>query len=316
MQKLRLASKRHLTPSIQELLFEACGARKLAGVTAGAHVTFATPKGVRAYSVVVLGEQDSFDTPKTYRFAVRREDEGDGGSLFMHGLQVGDELAFEAVKNDFPVDPENPAVLIAGGIGITPLVSMATALKAAGRPFRLHYAARSAGEAAYAQELADLFGDLLVLHFDDDEATRLSIPDLAASFSGEEHAYICGPRAMIDAMRSAIEAAGVDPARIHTELFKNTASTNGDTAFEVVVNSTGETYTIPADRTILEVLNEAGLDLVFDCQRGDCGICQVDVLEGVPDHRDVVLSDAEKATGDVMQICVSRAKTRRLVLDI
>ena len=122
---------------------------------------------------------------------------------------------------------------------------------------------------------------------------------------------------MIDAARSAAEAAGIRNDRIHVELFATPdAAPAGDQPFEVEIKDTGQVFTIPPGQTIISVLNAAGVDLIYDCLRGDCGICQVDVIDGIPDHRDVVLTDAEKAKNDVMQICVSRAKSARLVLDI
>ena len=121
---------------------------------------------------------------------------------------------------------------------------------------------------------------------------------------------------MIDAARSAAQAAGLSNDNIYVELFSTTGTAGDDTPFEVEIKETGEVFVIPVGKTIIEVLEDAGKDLMYDCQRGDCGICQTDVISGEPDHRDVVLSEAERASGEVMQICVSRAKSSRLVLDI
>jgi vanillate O-demethylase ferredoxin subunit len=121
---------------------------------------------------------------------------------------------------------------------------------------------------------------------------------------------------MIDAARKLAEAAGLAPERVHVELFDNASAQEGDAPFEVELASTGQVFAIPPGRSIIDVLEEEGVDLIYDCQRGDCGICQTDVISGIPDHRDVVLSDAERAEGKVMQICVSRAKSARLVLDL
>ena len=201
-------------------------------------------------------------------------------------------------------------------IGITPMISMAAELVARGTPLEFHYAGRSRAVMAYADRLAETFGAGLHLHCDDDPATGLDLKALAASIGPDRHFYICGPRGMIDAARQAAEAAGIAADRIHVELFDNASAQAGDAAFEVEVASTGEVFTIPPGHTIIEVLEEGGMDLMYDCQRGDCGICQTDIVSGVPDHRDVVLSEAERAEGKVMQICVSRAKSARLVLDL
>ena len=137
-----------------------------------------------------------------------------------------------------------------------------------------------------------------------------------ASQPPDTHVYICGPKGMIDAARTAAADAGLADSQIHIELFTSPDAQTGDTAFEVEIKDSGAVYTIPPDKTIIEVLEEEGVDLMYDCQRGDCGICQTDVIEGTPDHRDVVLSQADKDAGNVMQICVSRAKSARLVLDL
>lgn len=282
----------------------------------GAHVEVRLPDGAtRPYSLI---DWDGGATaPDAYRFGVRLEAESRGGSRFMHGLAEGDSVTVEGPKNDFPLSGDDaPAVLIAGGIGITPIVSMATALKAAGRPYALHYAVRSRAAAAFAEALAAAHGDALSMHYDDAAGGPL---DVAAALSGAEdgaHVYVCGPKPMIEAVKARAEAEGYPPERIHFELFDAPADQAGDGAFEVEVASSGKVYTIPPGKSIIDVLEAEGEDLIYDCQRGDCGICQTDVLEGEPDHRDVVLSAEERASGKVMQICVSRAKSARLKLDL
>jgi vanillate O-demethylase ferredoxin subunit len=130
-------------------------------------------------------------------------------------------------------------------------------------------------------------------------------------------AYVCGPSGMIEAIKTAWALAGRPSGKLHYELFTATpAPAAGDKAFEVEVKSTGQVVTVAPDQSIIDALEEAGIEIVYDCRRGDCGICQTAVLEGVPEHRDVVLTDEEKASNSVMQICVSRAKTPRLVLDL
>ena len=161
--------------------------------------------------------------------------------------------------------------------------------------------------------LAEKLGEAFTLHCDDaDSALDL---DAVIATLGDAHLYVCGPRGMIDAARATADAAGFPTGRIHFELFEAAPPPAADAAFEVQINA-GSVFTIPPGKSIIEVLEENDVDVMYDCQRGDCGICQCDVLEGEPDHRDVVLSEAERAAGDVMQICVSRAKSARLVLDI
>lgn len=279
----------------------------------GAHIDIDLGEvGTRSYSLVDLEPQG--DAPETYRLAIQREDEGDGGSRAMHGLAEGDTITASEPKDDFHLHRgEVPALLIAGGIGVTPIISFATALNARGTDFAFHYATRSAGLCAFRAPLEERFGGKLTLWFDDER-----IIDLDALIAGAEpgtQIYCCGPKGMIEAVRERAEAAGIDKDHVHFELFSSPASHEGDQPFEVEI-ADGQVFTIPADKTIIEVLEEAGVDVMFDCARGDCGICQTDVISGEPDHRDVVLSDAERASGKVMQICVSRAKSARLVLDI
>lgn len=314
--KLKLATARMLTPSIRELEFVRSDGGRLASYTPGAHVKFALPAGERSYSLIDFEPLSTDSAITSYRFAVQLEAQGTGGSSHMHNLVPGDEVTALPPGNDFPLVAGKPALLIAGGIGITPIISMATALKHEGTPFRFHYAGRTSAAMAYRDDLEQAFGDQLTQHFDDQPELALNLGSLAASVGAEEHVYVCGPKGMIDAVKSAMEAAGVTSDRIHSELFTSAAEKSGDTAFEVEVHATGEVFEIPPGKTIIDVLEAGGVDLIHDCLRGDCGICKTDVIEGVPDHRDVVLSDAEKAEGKVMQICVSRAKSARLVLDL
>lgn len=281
----------------------------LPSYTPGAHVEFETSAGARSYSLIDWAPVDA--APASIQIAVQREDGGDGGSQAMHALMVGDQIKGTQPKNDFPlVDSDGPVILLAGGIGVTPLISHATELTARGRPFTFHYSARTQNAMAFKDRLLDAHGDNLRLWFDDTDPL-----DLTALFSDIDpatHLYVCGPKGMIEAAR---EAASLPAEQIHFELFTNDATQEGDQPFEVEIND-GRIFTIPPGRSIIEVLENEGVDLIYDCQRGDCGICQTDVLEGTPDHRDVVLSQAERDAGDVMQICVSRANSDRLKLDI
>jgi vanillate O-demethylase ferredoxin subunit len=148
-----------------------------------------------------------------------------------------------------------------------------------------------------------------------DNETQIDVAAILAAAPGHAHVYCCGPKGMIEAVRTAAETAGYPTDRIRFELFETPQTQEGDQPFEVEIND-GRVFTIPPGQSIIEVLEAADVDIMYDCQRGDCGICQTDVKSGAPDHRDVVLSEDERASGTVMQICVSRAKSARLVLDI
>lgn len=281
---------------------------------AGAHVrvTVGDGKSTRAYSLLNLPEL----SPTQVAIGVLRDDQGQGGSRFMHELKVGDELRLSEPKNLFELeDHPGASVLLAGGIGITPIFSMARELEDSGRPYEVHYAGRTEGALAFVENLKSVSGDKLTLHYDDQDSA-LDIGRLLEAAVSDAHVYVCGPRGMIDAVRHEAEKRGFDKQRVHFELFSNDAEDVVNEAFEVEIEATGEVFTIPADKTIFEVLQDAGLDPLYDCLEGNCGLCQVDVIEGIPDHRDIVLSDEEKASNKVMQICVSRSKTKKLVIDL
>lgn len=294
-------------------LFTLTAPERLSGYTAGAHLDFDLGEvGTRSYSLIDFAPIDA--VPTAYQIAVQAEPAGDGGSRAMHALTVGDVVDASDPKNSFELsDGDAPAVLIAGGIGVTPIISFATELSHRGTPFAFHYATRNREVCAFSNKLETLFPDTLGLWFDSENPFNIAAalneaPDTA-------HIYCCGPKGMIEAVRTAAEAAGYPSDRIRFELFETPQTQEDDQSFEVEIND-GRVFNVPPGQSIIEVLEAADVDIMYDCQRGDCGICQTDVISGEPDHRDVVLSKDERASGTVMQICVSRAKSARLVLDI
>jgi vanillate O-demethylase ferredoxin subunit len=250
--------------------------------------------------------------------AVRKEAEGRGGSRFMHEqLKEGDTLAIEAPKNDFPLHTgPGGTVLVAGGIGVTPLATMAARRRAEGAAVRMHYAGRSRDLMAFLPQLQALLGDDLRVHADTEAGAPLDIDALLDSVPTGDRLYVCGPEVMLDAVLERTQARGWEHDRVHFELFTEPVAEEGDQPFEVELAQSGQRFTVPADQSILDCLIENGCDPMFDCKRGECGVCAVPVLEGEIDHRDYVLTAREKAEGNVMQICISRAKGARLVLDI
>jgi vanillate O-demethylase ferredoxin subunit len=207
-------------------------------------------------------------------------------------------------------------VLVAGGIGITPLVSMAAARRAAGLPVRMLYAGRSRTLMAFLPELEGLLGEALAVHTDEERGAPLDVAALLDGCAADDVLYVCGPRVMLDAVLAAAEVRGWPRERVQFELFTAPVVAAGDQPIELVLAQSGQQFTVPADQSILDCLVAHGCDPLFDCQRGECGVCSATVVEGEPDHRDYYLSDAEKAGGKVIQICVSRAKSARLVLDL
>ncbi len=321
---LRVAEARTLNPLIRQFRLRADDGRALPGFTAGAHirvqVTLADGRSDwRHYSLVNFAtERNATNAPTEYVIAVRKEAEGRGGSRFMHEtLQEGALLTIEPPKNDFPLHGgPGGSVLLAGGIGITPMASMAARRRAEGAPVRLHYAGRSRELMAFLPELQALLGDDLQLHTDDTAGAPLAIDALLDGCAEGEHLYVCGPKPMLDAVLARTEARGWDRERVHFELFTEPVVEEGDQPFEVELAQSGQRFTVPAGQSILDCLIEHGCDPMFDCKRGECGVCTTAVLEGEIDHRDYVLSAREKAEGNVMQICISRARGPRLVLDI
>jgi ferredoxin-NADP reductase len=306
------------TPQIRAIHLTRPHGEPLPSWDAGAHVKVRLPDGDERHYSLVNGSTDPAATtrPHAYLLGVRLEEASRGGSRFMHALQAGDTVRVSAPSNNFPLEPSTkPIMLVAGGIGITPLLSMAARLTANGDRFRMIYAGRSKGHLAFVKEVEALASARLTLHTDD-RSGLLDVNGLMESLQDGEPLYLCGPLPMIDAAIAAAKRLGWPKGRLHFEIFAASAPAAGDQPFEVVLANSGKSYNVPADKTILDVLIEAGEDPLHDCKRGECGICQVGVIEGTPDHRDYILSDAEKASGKMMQICISRSKTPRLVLDL
>ena len=319
---LRVTQTQTINPLVRLLRLARADGGVLPGYSAGAHVRVQVtlPNGTsdwRAYSLINFSTiTDATAAPTEYCIAVRRDDAGRGGSRCMHTIAQGATLAVQAPRNEFPLQAHTgTTVLLAGGIGVTPLTSMAAQCRAAGTPVRLHYAGRSRTLMAFLPELQALLGQDLQLHIDD-EAGALNIPAVIAGCAPADRLYLCGPQPMLDAVLAQAQALGWLPGRVHFELFAAPAVAQGDHAFELVLEQSGRTLTVPADTSILEVLIAAGCDPMFDCQRGECGVCAVAVLDGEIEHRDYVLSAREKSLGNVMHTCVSRAKGARLVLDL
>ena len=321
---LRVIEARTLNPLIRLFRLRADSGATLPGYTAGAHIRVRVAladgsRDWRHYSLInpqaALGATDA---PLEYVIAVRREADGRGGSRFMHErLKEGDTLTVELPKNDFPLhDGAGTTVLVAGGIGVTPLVSMAARRKAEGAPVRMHYAGRSRELMAFLPELQQLLADDLIVHTDAEAGAPHDVEALLDGCAAPDRLYVCGPKVMLDAVLAATQARGWTHDRVHFELFTTPAVEAGDHPFEVELALSGKRFTVPADQTILDCLIAHGCDPMFDCKRGECGVCATPVMEGEIDHRDYVLTAREKAEGNVMQICISRAKGARLVLDI
>lgn len=317
--RLKVLEAEPVTARIRSVVLVAEDGSTLPGYTAGAHIRVQLPAGgERHYSLINTdAATDTTQGVPSYRLGILLEEASAGGSRYMHDLAVGDVIAAAPPKNDFSVAAhDGPAILIAGGIGVTPIIAMAAELQRADRPFEFHYSGRSRTLMAFVDDIAEACGDALRVYCDDEDGNCIDLDHLTKSLAKDAHIYVCGPRGMIEAVRERALAQGFTRERIHFELFERVEEQAGDRPFEVEISSTGQVFTVPPGKTIIEVLEEGGIDLIYDCQRGDCGICQTTVIEGIPDHRDVILTDDERASNDVMQICVSRALSPKLVLDL
>ena len=252
-----------------------------------------------------------------YEIAVLRDDAGHGGSKAAHAdYKLGMTLHCGRPGNDFPLhDDERPAVLIAGGIGITPIKAMAQKLCADGRHFELHYAVRSRAEAAYVDDLECKLG--VALHvYSADRRHRLDLAQLMKQVAIDTVFYVCGPERLIDAARNAARSAGVADDRIRFERFAPAPVAASDRAVTVTLRRSGKRIAVAAGQSILDAALDAGVAAPSGCRSGTCGTCRVRVLEGEPEHRDSALGDAERSPGNWMCICVSRAKGTELTLDL
>jgi len=207
-------------------------------------------------------------------------------------------------------------LLIAGGIGITPLLAMVRSLARSARDFHLHYFVRSPQHAAFREDLAPFAGRFTIYEALDGAATRSRLEALLAARPDGAHVYVCGPAPMLEAVRSIAENAGWPEDSVHFEYFKNARTIDSSSAFEVALARSAMTLRVLGGKTIVEVLRENGVFVPTSCEQGACGTCMTTVLDGVPDHQDVFLIKAEQASGACMMPCVSRAKSARLVLDL
>ncbi|RKT22174.1 vanillate O-demethylase ferredoxin subunit [Paraburkholderia sp. RAU2J] len=299
--------------------FELAGldGRDLPAFDAGSHIDVHLPTGhVRQYSICSAPHERA-----RYQIAVLREAQSRGGSAGMHdAVKEGDELRVSMPRNHFSL-ASGPAkhLLLAGGIGLTPLLCMAQHLDRAGEEFQLHYCVRSRSRAAFLERLADAsWAGRVQYHFDDeDEQQRLRLDALLQEASPDTHLYVCGPQGFMNAVLDAARANGWSESRLHYEFFSAPAvDTSSDGAFEVCLARTGKTVTVPADRTVTQTLADAGVEVPVSCEQGICGTCLTRVLDGEPEHRDLFLSPEEQSRNDQFLPCCSRSKSRRLVLDL
>jgi vanillate O-demethylase ferredoxin subunit len=279
----------------------------------GAHIDVHVAPGlVRQYSLCSDPAQS-----RVYRLGVLNDPLSRGGSAGVHAtLLEGSTVRISAPRNLFPLVPgARKTILVGGGIGITPMIAMAHELHHRNEEFELHYCARSRLSSAFLTELATAdFADRVTLHFDD-EGSQLALATVLGQGAPGVHLYTCGPAGFMSWVIDGARQKGYAEDHIHKEYFQVEIDSSGD-SFEVVAARSGKTVQVAEGQTILEALSSIGIKIDISCEQGVCGTCMCEVLEGEPDHRDVYLTDDEKAENDQILVCCSRSKSKTLVLDI
>lgn len=284
--------------------------------TAGGHIDLHLRNGmIRSYSLV-----NDQNERHRYVIAVSKDASGRGGSGFVHDtIKAGDIVAVSAPRNNFALrEDAECSLLIAGGIGITPLMSMIRRLQALARPWKLSYAARTRRAAAFLGELDAIRPNVhldLHLHFDDEHAGRtLDLADIVGNAPMHAHLYCCGPVPMLEAFEKA--TAGRPAGHVHVEYFQAKQAPAAEGGFEIRLARSNRTIAVEPGKTILDAVLDAGVMANYSCSEGVCGTCETPVIEGIPDHRDQFLSPEEKAANKTIMICCSGSKSGTLVLDL
>lgn len=317
MFEVKVISKRSEAEGICSFELGGMAGELLPAFTAGSHIDVHVAPGLtRQYSLCNHPEERH-----RYVIAVLREPASRGGSQGMHELiQVGNTLWVNEPRNLFELAPAaSKHLLFAGGIGITPILAMAYSLSHAGRDFELHYCSRSADRAAFVKLLMEApFANRVHIHFDDGApGQKLNIAAVLGTPAQGQHVYVCGPGGFMDFVLSSAASFGWPGEQVHREYFAAPVMEHdANQAFEVELARSGQVFVIPADKSVFEVLEEAGVGIETSCEQGICGCCLTRVLSGIPDHRDQFMTDAEQARNDQFTPCCSRSKSPRLVLDL
>ncbi len=315
--QVRVARKAVEAQDIVTLELVAVNGQALPAFSAGSHIDVQLPNGItRQYSLC----NDPQETHR-YQIGVLRDAASRGGSTAVHDLvKEGDVLTISAPRNHFGLAHEAKRhLLLAGGIGVTPILCMAERLANTGADFAMHYATRAPERTAFRQRIAaSAFASRVQFHYDNgDAAQKLDLQQLLGQPEVGTHLYVCGPKGFMDAVLNTARAAGWPEAQIHYEFFgAEVAKSDSDASFEIKLASSGRIVMVPKDQTVVQALAAAGVDIMISCEQGVCGTCLTRVLEGVPDHKDSYLTPEEQAANDQFTPCCSRSKTPQLVLDL
>jgi vanillate monooxygenase ferredoxin subunit len=312
-----VARRRDEAPGIASFELASENGQPLPAFDAGSHVDVHLPNGlVRQYSLC----NDPRETHR-YLIAVLRDEAGRGGSKAVHDLvREGDRLQISAPRNDFALaDDAAHHLLLAGGIGITPILCMAERLAASGASFGMHYCTRSKERTAFIERLAQAgFAKSVQLHHDDHPGgSTFDIVQALSEAPEGTHLYVCGPRGFMDFVLDTARARGWPENRLHYEFFGAVANpTAVGGSFQVRIASSGATIEVAPECTVVQALAAHGIEVITSCEQGVCGTCLTRVLSGEPDHLDSYLTDEERAANDQFLPCCSRAKSPLLVLDL
>jgi ferredoxin-NADP reductase len=309
---LAIAARETRAEGVISLTLADPGGAQLPGWTPGAHIDLLLDDAVRQYSLCgPPGDQH------TWRIAVLLDQDGRGGSKRVHQmLKTGDQVAVRGPRNHFPLHAAPRYIFIVGGIGITPILPMIEVATEAGSDWRLYYGGRSRASMAFLDEL-EPYGERVTI-WPDDENGLLPLDDILADPAEDVLVYCCGPEGLLAAteQRCAAWPAGA----LHLERFsakpQPEPAAGEEAPFEVVCQRSGLTVTVPPGTSIIDALDEQGVSVLSSCLEGVCGTCETPVLEGIPDHRDSLLSEDEREANEYMMVCVSRSKSDRLVLDL
>lgn len=317
MLTLKVARKTTEAENIQSFELVDPSGKPLPPFTAGSHIDVHVPGGkIRQYSLC-----NSAAERHRYLIAIMLADASRGGSKAMHAqIREGDLIEVSTPRNHFPlVESAKRSLLVAGGIGVTPILCMSERLADAGAAFDMHYFARAASRAAFVDRIMrSSFAGRVAFHFTHDEQQqRLDMAALFRQHDRDTHLYVCGGEAFTNAVINAAMANGWREDRIHREYFNAEPRDRGGNAeFDIVIASTGKTIRIPAGKTVMAALAECGIHITTSCEQGVCGTCLTRVLDGEPQHRDLFLSEEERKRNDCFTPCCSRANSRTLVLDL
>lgn len=316
MREVRISRIETITAQVKRFTLTAASGESLPAFQGGSHIIVQMRDGENSYSNAYSLMSSPLDT-STYQIAVRLEEGSKGGSRYLHqNVKPGDTITISTPNNLFALAPQaQKHLLIAGGIGITPFLSQLPELEQSQAQWQLHYCAPSQESCAFFSELLQHHSaDHIHLHLSS-EGTRLDITRLLADVEPGTHIYTCGPAALNYAVREAATRHGLSSEILHFEQFA--AEDKSGDAFTLVLARSGREFVVPEEMTILQVIeNNKAARVECLCREGVCGTCETTILEGEADHRDQYFSDDEKASQQSMLICCSRAKGKRLVLDL